>query len=97
MSPDNILDQSDFPDATLDLTCDPVGRLVVAMRIVSPADKEGSRSNFPHTVSNDADRSFGFFALPGDKTIGEPEEEHLLRSQSKLRARLSCLLLAQRS
>jgi hypothetical protein len=30
MSPDDILEQSDFPDATLDLTCDPVGRLEIA-------------------------------------------------------------------
>ena len=38
MSPDDILEQSDFFDATLNLTCDPVGRLVVAMGIVSPAN-----------------------------------------------------------
>ena len=95
MSPDDILEQSDFPDATLNLACDLVGRLVVAMWIVSPADKKGSRSNFPHAVSDDADRAFGLFALIRNKTIGETEEKHLLRFQPKLRARLSCLLLAE--
>ena len=40
MAPDDILEQSDVPGANLDLTCDPVGRLVVAMWIVSPADKK---------------------------------------------------------
>ena len=71
MSPDDILEQSDFPDATLDLTRDPVGRLVIAMWIVSPADKKGSRSNFPHAVSNNADRALGLFAFTRNKTIGE--------------------------
>ena len=44
MSPDDILQQSHFADATLNLTGDPVGRLMIAMWIVSPTDKERSRS-----------------------------------------------------
>ena len=96
MSPDDILEQSDFAGATLNLTCDPIGRLVVAMRIVPPADKKGSGSDFPHAISDDANRALGLFAFTGNKTIGEAEEEHLLRSQPKLRARSSCLLLAER-
>ena len=43
MSPDDVLEQSDFARATLDLTCDPVGSLMIAMRIVSPADKKRSQ------------------------------------------------------
>jgi hypothetical protein len=39
VSPDDILEQPDFACATLDRAGDPVGRLMVAMRIVSPADK----------------------------------------------------------
>ena len=96
MSPDDILEQSDFPDATLNLARDLVGRLVVAMGIVSPADKKRSRSNFPHAVSYNADRPLGVFAFRRNKTIGETEEKHLRRFQPKLGARLSCLLLAQR-
>ena len=96
MSPDDILEQSDFADATLNLTCDPVGRLVVAMGIVSPADKKRSRADFPHAISDDADRALGLFAFTRNKAIGETEEEHILRSQPQLRARLSCLLLAER-
>ena len=49
-SPDDILEQSEFADATLSLTCDPIGRLMVAMRIVSPADKKGSGADFPHAM-----------------------------------------------
>ena len=97
MSPDDILEQSDFADATLNLTRDPVGRLVVAMGIVSPADKKGSRSDFPHAINDGVDRALGLFAFMGNKAIWETEEEHLLRSQPKLRARLSCFLLAESS
>ena len=71
MSPDDILEQSDFPCATLDLARDLIGRLVVAMGIVSPADKKRSGSDFPHAISDDADRPFGLFAFRRDKTIGE--------------------------
>jgi hypothetical protein len=69
---------------------------VIAMWIVSPADKKGSRSNFPDTVSNDSNRPFGPFAFIRNKTIGKTEEKHLLRFQPKLEARLSCLLFTQR-
>ena len=95
MSPDDILEQSDFADATLNLARDPIGRLVVAMRIVSPADKKRSRSDFPHAISDDANRALGLFAFMRNKAIGETEEKHILRFQPKLRARLSCLLLAE--
>ncbi|HWY81497.1 MAG TPA: hypothetical protein VNY10_06095 [Roseiarcus sp.] len=95
MSPDDILEQSDFPDATLNRTGDPIGRLVVAMGIVSPADKKGSGSDFPHAISDDANRALGLFAFVGNEAIGETEKQHLIRSQPKLRARLSCLLLAE--
>ena len=47
MSPDDILEQPDFADATLNLTGDPIGGLVVAMGIVPPADKKRSRVQFP--------------------------------------------------
>ena len=96
MAPDDILEQSDFPDATLNFTCYRVGRLVVAMRIVPRADKEGPRSNLRHAVSYNADRALGVFAFIRNKTIGETEEKHLPRFQPKLGASLSCLLFAQR-
>ena len=80
VAPDDILEQSDIPGATLDLTCDPVGRRVTARRIVPPADKKRSRSHLPHAVENDADRPFGLFAFRRNKPIGEIEEKHLLRS-----------------
>jgi hypothetical protein len=92
MSPDDILEQSDFPNATLNRAGDPIGRLVVAMRIVSPADKERSGSDVPRAINDDANRALGLFAFAGN---GETEKQHLLRSQPKLRARLSCLLLAE--
>src|SRR5580698_4917442 len=90
-------EQSDFPGATLNLTRDPVGCLAIAMRIMPPADKKGSCSDFPHAVGNHAARALGLFAPTRNKPIGETQEEHLLRSQPKLRARLFCFLLAQRS
>ena len=71
MSPDDILEQPDFADATLNLTCDPIGRLVVAMGIVPPADKEGSGADFPHTISDGANRALGLFAFMGNEAIGE--------------------------
>jgi hypothetical protein len=85
MAPDDVFEQPEFPDATLDLTCDPVGRFVVAMGIVSPADKKGSRSSLPHAVSNDADRPFGVLPFTRNKTIGETEEKHVLRVKPQLR------------
>jgi hypothetical protein len=93
--PDDILEQSDSADATLNRAGDPIGRLVVAMRIVSPADKEGSGSDVPRAVNDDANRALGLFAFVGNEAIGEAEEEYLLRSQPALRACLSCLLLAE--
>jgi hypothetical protein len=91
--PDGILEQSNFPDATLNRAGDPIGRLVVAMRIVSPADKEGSGSDVPRAVNDDANRALGLFAFVGNEAIGETEEKHVLRFKPQLRARLSCLLL----
>ena len=73
MSPDDVLEQSDFADATLNLTCDPVGRLVVAMRIVPPADKKRSGADFPHAISDGADRAFGLFAFMREQSDrGDP-------------------------
>ena len=95
MSPDDILEQSDFACATLNLARDPIGRLMVAMGIVSPADKKGSGSDFPHAISDGANRALGLFAFRRNKAIWETEEEHILRFQPKLRARSSCLLLAE--
>jgi hypothetical protein len=95
MSPDDILEQSDFAYASLNGTCDPIGRLVVAMRIVSPADKEGSGSDLPNTTSDGGNRAFGLFAFMGNEAIGEAEKKNLLWSQPQLRGRLSCLLLAE--
>src|ERR1700728_2838999 len=95
MSPDDIFEQFHFADATLNLTCDPVGRLVIAMGIVPPADKERSRANFPHAVGDDLDRPLGLFAFIGNEPIGKTEEMHLLGPQSQLGARLSCFHLAE--
>ena len=47
MAPDDILEQPDLAVPTLNLACDPIGRLVVAVRIVSPADENGSRVSSP--------------------------------------------------
>ena len=96
MSPDDIFEQSDFADAPLNRTCDPIGRLVVAMGIVSPADKEGSGSEVPHAISDDANRALGLFAFMGNEAVGEAKEEHLFWVQPKLRPRLFCLLFAER-
>jgi hypothetical protein len=71
MSPDNVLEQPDFACATLDRTGDPIGRLVVAMRIVSPADKKGSGSDLPNTISDGGNRAFGLFAFMGNEAIRE--------------------------
>ena len=95
MAPDDILEQSEFACATLNLTCDPVGRLMVAMGIVSPADKKRSRADFPRAINDGADHALGLFAFRRDKAIWETEEEHILRSQPELRARLFCFVLAE--
>jgi hypothetical protein len=55
---------------------------------MSPADKEGSGSDFPRTISDDADRALGLFAFMGNEAIGKAEEERLLRSQPKLGSRI---------
>ena len=83
MAPDDIFEQSDFADATLNLTRDPVGRLVVAMGIVSPADKKRSGANFPHAISDGVNRALGLFAFMGNEAIGETEEKHILRLQAQ--------------
>src|ERR1700733_8781758 len=95
MSPDDIFEQSDSADATLNLAYDPVGSLMVTMRIVSPADKERSSSDFPRAISDGFDRALGLFALMRDKAIWEPEETHILWLQPELRARLFRLVLAE--
>ena len=68
---------------------------MVAMRIVSPADKKRSGADFPHAINDGANRALGLFAFKGNEAIREAKEEHILRFQPKLRARLSCLLLAE--
>ena len=95
MAPDDILEQSEFACATLNLTRDPIGRLVVAMGIVSPADKKRSGSDFPHAINDGANRALGLFAFKRNKAIWEAKEEHIFRFQPELRARSSCLLLAE--
>ena len=95
MSPDNVLEQPDFACATLDRAGDPVGRLVVAMGIVSPADKKGSGADFLRAIEDGFDRALGLFPFMRDKPIWEPEEKHILWLQPELRARLSCLFLAE--
>jgi hypothetical protein len=78
MSPDDILEQSEFPDTTLNCTGDLIGRLMVAMGIVSPADKKRSGADLPRAISNSANRSFGLFALRGNEAIRETQEQHIL-------------------
>ena len=68
---------------------------MVAMRIVSPADKKRSGADFPRAINDDVNRALGLFAFKRDKAIRETEEEHILRSQPELRARSFCLLLAE--
>ena len=77
MSPDDILEQPDFACATLDRTGDQVGRLVVAMGIVSPADKKRSSADFPRAIDDGFDRALGLFPFMRDKPIWEPEEKHI--------------------
>ena len=95
MSPDDIFEQSDSADATLDRAYDPVGRLMVAMGIVSPADKERSSADFPRAIADGFDRALGLFAFIRDKPIWEPEEKHILWLRPELRARLFRLVLAE--
>jgi len=95
MAPDDILEQFELTHAALNFTCHPIGRLVVAMRIVSPTDKQGSGAHFGHAIHDGADRAFGVFAFMGNEAIGAPEEENLLWSQAQFRGRLSCLFLAE--
>ena len=89
MAPDDILEQSDFPDATLNLTRDPIGRLMVAMGIVSPADKKRSGADFPHAINDDANRALGPFAFKRNKAIWEAKEEHIFWFQPELRRPLA--------
>jgi hypothetical protein len=96
LSPDDILEQSEFPDPTLNRTGDLIGRLMVAMGIVSPADKKGPGADLPRAISNGADRPFGLFALEGNEAIRKAQEEHILWFQPELRACSFCLLLAER-
>ena len=69
MAPDDVLKQSEFACATLNLTRDPVGRLMVAMRIVSPADKKRARADLPRAINDGSDCALGLFALGRDKAI----------------------------
>ena len=95
MSPNDILEQSDFACATLNRAGDPIGRLVVAMGIVSPTDKDGPGSDLPNTISDGANRALGLVALRRNKAIWEPEDMDILRPQPELRARSLRLLLAE--
>ena len=96
MAPDDILEQPDLADPTLNLARDPIGGLVVAVRIVSPANENGSRVELPHAVHDRGDGALGLFAFMGDKAIREPEEKQVLRIQPKRRARSFRFHLAQR-
>jgi hypothetical protein len=95
MSPDDILEQSEFPDTTLNRAGDPVGRLMVAMGIVSPADEYGLSAGLLDKADNLANRAPGIFAFMRDKAIGETKEEQIFWFQPELRYGLSCLLLAE--
>ena len=50
---------------------------MVAMRIVSPADKEGSGAQFSDAINYCANGALGLFAFMGNEAIGEAEEEHI--------------------
>jgi hypothetical protein len=67
---------------------------MVAMGIVSPADKKGPGADFPHAPDEGANRALGLFAFKRDQTIWEAEKEHIFWFQPELRARSFCLLLA---
>ena len=95
MAPDDIFEQPEFADAALNLACDLIRRLVVAMWIVTPADKKRSGSDFPHAINDAANRALGLFAFRRNEAIRKAEEEHILRFQPELRARLPRLLLAE--
>ena len=68
---------------------------MVAMGIVSPADKKGSGADLPHAINDGANRALGLFAFKRNKAIWETKEEHIFRFQPELRARSFCLLLAE--
>ena len=63
MAPDDIFEQSEFACAALNLTCDPVGRSMVAMQIMSPADKKRARAEFPRAINDGSDYALGLFAF----------------------------------
>jgi hypothetical protein len=95
MTPDDVLKQFHVPDSTLNLPRDPVGGLVIAMGIMSPTNKQRSRSNFPHATNDHIDRPLRLFAFIGNEPIAETEEKYLLGPQAQLGARLSCFQLAE--
>jgi hypothetical protein len=69
---------------------------MVAMWIVSPADKKRSGANFPHAISDGGNRALSVGALRGNEAIRQTEEEHiLLLFEPKLGARSFCLFLAE--
>ena len=77
VAPDDVFEQSQFACAALNLTRDPIRRLVVAMRIVPPADKKRSGSDFPHASNEGANRALGPFAFKRNEAIWEAKEEHI--------------------
>ena len=91
MAPDDIFEQSEFACAMLNLTRDPVGRLMVAMGIVSPTDKKRSGADVPHAINDGVNRALGLFAFKRNKAIWETKEEHIFRFQPELRGRSFCL------
>ena len=95
MPPDHIFEQSEFACATLNLACDPVGRLMVAMGIVSPSDKKRSGADVPHPINDGVDRTLSLFAFKRDKAIWEAKKEHIFWFQPELHARSLRLLLAE--
>ena len=95
MAPDDILEQSGFAYVTLSLPCDPIGRLMVAMWIVSPADKKRSGADIPHAISDGGNGALSVGALRGNEAIRQTEEEHIvLWFEPQLGARSFCLFLA---
>jgi hypothetical protein len=68
---------------------------VIAMRIVTPADEKRSGADFRHAIDDAANRALRLSAFTRNEAVRKAEEENILRSKPKLRARSPCLLLAE--
>ena len=87
MSPHDIFEQPDFADAALNLTCDLIGRLVVAVRIMPPGDKQRWSIDVLDAFDDVADRLFRALRLneghapiredAGRRRLGEGRETQI--------------------